>query len=69
MSYCKRCNGYSAEVGKPNDDGLCDPCAEVERLRAERDAYHEALTTIAIGYTKTPVALAQRVLAASGKQA
>lgn len=25
--YCKRCDRYSAEVGRPNDEGLCPLCA------------------------------------------
>lgn len=43
--YCRRCDGYSAEVGKPNDAGLCPHCAEIERLRAVLDdiAYADEL--------------------------
>jgi hypothetical protein len=26
MSYCRRCNGYSAEVGPMNDDCECEHC-------------------------------------------
>ena len=32
-NYCRICDGYSAEVGKPNDEGLCPYCATSERPR------------------------------------
>ena len=31
--YCRDCDGYAAETGKPGEDGRCPQCHEIAVLR------------------------------------